>query len=340
MKKKFILFMGLSWCGTTSLYWTLENNNIMHGGFWKETHYLYKIDVNSRNHNLDFGESDFNERILKNLEERLHTKILTYYKDLQTKNEGNSNQDESRFPTKQKAIDILKKFTYVDIDYYFKKDFSIEKYVDQYLKLAEHCDNQFQAVGDFSNRNCLISYPTIIEVKKKLEQHFDVKVLYILRDPIRRNFSTYCALTNGVFFEPIFGKYNLDIFKSKPPANTNFIKHIKKSYDIFGKHNVHYVIMEDFFKNQKNNLEVLKLEKFLDAKITQTFPCCFVPDRGINAPKIIGLRDQWSSDHEKLSPELYTDLRMRDDYFEIYEEFKKFHGSLPADWGYPIDYGY
>lgn len=345
--------MGLSWCGTTSLYWTLENINFMHGGFCKETHYLYKIDIDSRNHNLDFEKSDLNERILKNLEERLHTRILNFHNAykrntlrqlyLQAKNEGNINQmnfAQARFPAKQKAIDVLKKFTYVDIDYYFKTDFSIEKYVDQYLKLAEHCDNQFQVVGDFSNKNYCIGYPTIIEVKKKLEQHFDVKVLYILRDPIRRNFSTYCALTNGVFFEPIFGKYNLDIFKNKPPVNANFIKHIKKSYDIFGKHNVHYVIMEDFFKNQKNNLEVLKLEKFLDVKIAQTFPCCFVPDRGINAPKIVGLEDQWNSDHEKLSPDLYHDLRMRDDYFQLYEEFKKFHGGLPADWGYPIDYGY
>jgi len=147
-------------------------------------------------------------------------------------------------------------------------------------------------------------------------------------------------LTNCSFFEPIFGKYDLNIFKNNHPTNTTFIKRIKKLYDIFGKQNVHYVIMEDFFKKQENNLEVLKLEKFLNVKIAQTFPCCFVPDRGINAPKIIGLEDQWSSDHEKLPPELYTDLRVRDDYFQVYAEFKKFHGSLPADWGYPIDYRY
>jgi len=165
MKKKFIFFMGLSWCGTTSLYWTLENNNIMHGGFWKETHYLYKIDVNNRNYDLDFEELDFNERILNNLEERLYTKILylhNAYKQntlrqlySQVKNEGNINQMnfvQARFPAKQKAIDVLKKFTYDDINYYFKKDYSIEKYVDYYLKLTEHCNNQFQSVGDFSNK--------------------------------------------------------------------------------------------------------------------------------------------------------------------------------------------
>ena len=97
--------------------------------------------------------------------------------------------------------------------------------------------------------------------------------------------------------------------------------------------------MEDFF-SKNNRQEVSKLEKFLDIKIPKTYPCCFVPDKGINPPKIDGLKDQWNSDHEVLTPEFYNIMRNKEEYIKVYSEFEELHGCLPADWGRPIDYGY
>lgn len=113
-----------------------------------------------------------------------------------------------------------------------------------------------------------------------------------------------------------------------------FIIKIQKKY---GKESVHYVIMEDFFSDN-NNQEVSKLAKFLDTKIEDVYPCCFVPDKGINAPKIPHLKDQWNSDHEVLTPEFYNAIRKYSN--SCYENFERLHGYLPANWGRPIDYGY
>ena len=132
----------------------------------------------------------------------------------------------------------------------------------------------------------------------------------------------------------------VDVVRNQPCLD--YTKKVSTAYDVFGKENVCYLIMEDFFKTQNNNPEVNKLGKFLNIEIPldKIYPCCFVPDFGINAPEIVGLKDQWNSDYEKLPPEFYQELRNREDYIRCYSKFKNFHGSLPADWGHPIDYGY
>ena len=95
--------------------------------------------------------------------------------------------------------------------------------------------------------------------------------------------------------------------------------------------------MEKFFIPDRE--EVALLEDFLEYELPIITPCCFVPDKGINAPKLEDLQDQWDSDHEVLTPEVYSFGRKQlEDEYQRYE--KIFGGRLPDTWGKPIDYNY
>lgn len=318
MKKKFILFLGLGWAGTTSLYYTLKNNNILHGGFLKENFYLNRFFF--PNEYKAKNKQHYFSWLLK-----IHCRELRY---------SRYSQDN-----------ILKNFNKDEVDDFFdlKKKCSLEKYSSHYLKLAEYCKNDYQLVGDFANTNSKLSLYQFQQINYEMSKYFDVKVMIILRDPIRRIWSMTNAQSNysQSVFSTSFPWYTTISNNVRSIEGFSYTKKIKEVYNVFGKENVHYVIMEDFFKNEKNNPEIRKLENFLDAKISEVYPCAFVPDKGINAPKINNLlKDQWISDCEILTSEFYSEMRNREDYDKIYSEFEELHGFLPADWGSPIDYGY
>jgi hypothetical protein len=314
MKKKFILFLGTGWSGTTSLYYTLKNKvNYLHGGWCKEPSYLV--------------------RIFKEI-----TKIPARY-DLNAFNllmgAFNSINIIEKDP-------ILSRFTEKDIYKCFGHFVTLDNYVEHYVKLSEYCEGTYEAVADFSNMNYFLKENMYHQIYSALSKYFDVKVIVIFRDFIRREWSMTCALSNynQDHFIPYYDLNSnvADIIKRKKPLN--YAQKIKEVSNIFGKDNVCYLIMEDFFNNINNNPEVVKLENFLNIKISEVHPCAFVPDCGINAPKLSDLKDQWISDHEILTDEFYNYIRNRKDYIQSYSDFEELHGFLPANWGVPIDYGY
>ena len=239
----------------------------------------------------------------------------------------------------------LAKFTPEDIEEFFPT--SVDKYSTYYQKLWKYCqetNSPFKAVGDFANIKHSYSYDQLKQVKEALDPYFNVKAIQIFRDPLRRAFScssarivakreaSPTAKTDEIFEgSNSFGSYSI---------SNDYAEMITTWRNVFGKDNYHYVIMEDFFDpNQDEERE--KLEKFLDHKIPKDkiFPCAFVPDKGINPPKIPGVKDQWRSDIVEFTPELYM-INRHTICSKVYRNFKKLHGYLPSNWGKPIDYGY
>ena len=318
MKPKFIFSLGVGWSGTTSLYYTLKNMKYVHTGPLKE---IQSLDTYYDKSNKD-KELDIYDRFIDLL------KVCT-----------RTHEDNN-----------LNKITEKDINYILGPSRSWKKYIQYYLNLYQYVKDDYQAVGDFSNV-MLLDEHYFKEVISELSKHFDVKCLLSLRDPVRRAWAhagAYCNLDETRYFYK-FSKVNSlhpcisdNIFDSFEAASSgkNYVKIINTYYNIFGKENVCYLIMEDLY-NKSNQKEKNKLENFLNIKIEEMYPCCFVPDRGINAPKDDPfLKDQWDSDHTILTPEIYNKYRNREDFVEYYSTFETFHGSLPADWGSPIDYGY
>jgi len=301
----------------------------MHGGFKKECQYLaryYNLDPNAKDYFIESNYEIFLE---------ISQQLLSGYFD----------EDF-----------VLSKYSESQLFSFFGPNLSLQKYLNYYLSLDKYCEDRYSAVGDFSNNNWELNKNKMREINCLLKDYFDIKVICIFRDPIRRLWSQKCSFslsnTNSIFVKKSKnrdGKVIRPSLTSEPVVNVvrnvpalNYAEKVSIAYDVFGKENVCYLIMEDFFKNQDNNSEVIKLEKFLNIEISpdKIYPCNYVTDLGINPPRLGNLEDQWNSDHEKLSPEIYQKLRNRKDYIQCYSDFENFHGSLPADWGYPIDYRY
>lgn len=322
IKPKFLLSFGIGWSGTTSLYHTLKEIKYLHTGLTKENYRLATIhsSKNLSNKGNFYWDRSFN--------------IFTMYLNVLKANDSTDN--------------IIKQFTIKDAHDIAGPSATINHYVNFYRNLSKYCGNEYQCVGDFSNTNLYLDTDFLIDLRNKLSEYFDVKCIIILRDPIRRawsNAGSYTQLNPSRFFYHI-KDISKDVIRGNSiqenielTIGSKYVSHITKLYDIFDKENVCYLIMEDFFNLEKNE-EKEKLEYFLNIKIDSIYPCCYVPDRGINAPKLENLRDQWDSDVEILTPEIYNNYRNREDISKVYSDFKKFHGFLPADWGSPIDYGY
>lgn len=337
-KRKFILFLGIGWAGTTSLYKTLQfRYSYMHGGFNKESEYLIKMYIDQ----LDSLTNNYGEVMrYRQKNELLKTTYGLLLHNITIKNAGLLNkmfEDDIKyfeyFDNIKKYYNVLNKFSERKINHYFATNYTLEKYVEYYEEISDYCENNFKFIGDFSNNTGYLNEDILSKILSSLSKKFDVHILLILRDPIRRSFSNACYLSKYAYNNT---NNFLEYFEKN---DVNYANLIKKAYKIFGKEKVLYLVMEDLFKKNEKS-EISKLEHFLDVKIPSMHPCCYVPDMGINAPKIPGLTDQSKSDYMILSEEFYLQMKKNNHYTKVYNDFEELHGSLPADWGLPIDYQY
>lgn len=337
----------MGWCGTTSLYYTLtRNQKYLHTGVHKEPGYLRRLFEPTYTY-----KTDIELFALKDIE--------SYIKKYDEVKEKVNTLDESDFNYHYFKNGF--KFSKEELYELFKTP-SIDKYIQYHLKISEYTSNEYVAVGDFSNCNQkVIDKDFLTEVKNSLSEYFDVKVLLMVRDPVRRIFSVKnsaeyrkyliskttditCpsrydrpenwkelssnnAVKENLINETLFVNLSLDQFES------DYAEMISTLRSIFNEENVCYLIMEEFFKSRR---EVEKLEKFINFKLPKIHPCVFVPDLGIYPPKLDYLEDQHSSDWEILDKDFY--MYMKKIFSPIYASFENLHGSLPETWGRPIDY--
>ena len=93
--------------------------------------------------------------------------------------------------------------------------------------------------------------------------------------------------------------------------------------------------MEQLWEGDEQEREKQRLSDFLDYDIKNTHENVYCPDRGPNAPKHLGLKDQWSSDKYSLSDEFYNQVLP---LMPIYQQWVDKYGSLPLYWGKPYPY--
>lgn len=338
MKPTFLFFGGVGWCGTTSLWMTLTRLNYLHTGFKKENRFLHRLQEWEEWGYLE-GKNFFNDPCFRL--SPITQSTLDQVRKIRSGIIGKKKYSDYSYP-----LAAIKESTEEE----YKSELpSLKFYVDFYRELNETIQGKYKVVGDFSNPNAFLSEQTLVKAKQALEPYFNIKSLIILRDPIRRLFSNINSnvwnndSTNSKLYNNTKTNNATEVFENF--INTTNMSNTYHEYDyliklyqkVFGEENTQYLIMEDFFKEGYRG-EVEKLENYIDYKLPDITPCCFVPDKGINAPRLSYLEDQWGSDHEILTPELYNNARKKLSY--IYERFKQVHGYLPADWGSPIDYGY
>ena len=313
MKKRFILGMGMGWCGSSSLWNTLLVNNYIDTGIRKEVHALVTID--------DF----YNLEGFLNIRRFYEKNKILLFNTVKT--------DKWAENPAQKVVDIHNKF----YDKIFDKEKTIlQNYIDYIKAITE--TTEAQCAADFSVSNAKITKKLLEEFKSKLENEgYEIKILAILRDPVRRGFSylqsEYVRLKRSNISM-------LDYVQKHMHTSCGFINSINNYEDVFGNENVWVGFMEEFFDPEKRTgkYSVTGLEEFLNFKLPLITPCVYVPDRGINAPKLPGLEDQSRTDTLKLLPTLYQDYKNL--LQPEYDAFEKKYGFIPDFWGSPIDYDY
>ena len=200
---------------------------------------------------------------------------------------------------------------------------TVPKYMEFYHALHDHVISKgYKSLGDgcMGNRKGFTPEEEI-EYSEAVKSEFDVKVLLIARDPVRRAFSHY--------------RYMLAYYKRKGittprqmrfPNYTDDLHTIRKYYN-----NVYVTVMEELWEGDGAR----ELSQFLDHPIRNLWKNLYAPDRShlIEYDEDVPCQSQGQNLAE-LTPEIYDYYRKKYDW--IYQSWKREFGSLPLYWGKPL----
>ena len=308
MKPKMLLVGGWNHSGTSPLVCTLQRNaKYAHFGYTKQLKYLPSQD------------------------HKIHTtrSIWEVYKHVLDGTWENYMSDEPGSHRMNETIDYepLRDFP---VSYFTKLmtgERTARKLVDFYHALHDHVLSKgYKSVGD-----CYIGWKhrkeSLSELFKTLASEFDVKFLLIARDPIRRSNSYYLFQSQRHIVDKEICTCDLGF--------PDYIKDLNRAYKLFGKDNVHLIVMEELWEGDGTAKK--QLSQFLDHPITDLWKNLYAPDRGhlMRFDRDVPCQ-AYGQSLEKLTPENYYHYKER--YKYIYDSWEDTFGSLPLHWGQPITY--
>ncbi len=294
MKPTLFLNVGTGWSGTTPLYYTLGwYNKYCHSGHRKEKGYLWLMDLSETRNTFE--------------------RVKFYKQFFGPSKQSTTNRKPKIFTHESKYIGG--NWTEDEIKYFWSPPFTIEKYIEYYIKHWDFIKHDYKAVSDFSNPNGQCSPEFLRKYAPALKSVFDVKIHVVFRDPLRRLWSLRQKQNPK---DPVrqFMKMGVDF---------GYVQFFLKFVEAFGLENCHMTIMEEFW-----NGETKELSDFIDYEIKEVHPNAYVPDLGPNAPRIQYLNDQWESDIMHMPKEVkeYGMNMLK----PVYIHFKDYFGDLPEQW--------
>ena len=294
MKPTLFLNVGTGWSGTTPLYYTLGwYNKYCHSGHRKEKGYLWLMDLSETRNTFE--------------------RVKFYKQFFGPSKQSTTNRKPKIFTHESKYIGG--NWTEDEIKYFWSPPFTIEKYIEYYVKHWDFIKHDYKAVSDFSNPNGQCSPEFLMKYAPALKSVFDVKIHAVFRDPLRRLWSLRQKQNPK---DPVrqFMKMGVDF---------GYVQFFLKFVEAFGIDNCHITIMEEFWNGQTK-----ELSDFIDYEIKDVHKNAYVPDLGPNAPRIQYLNDQWESDIMHMPKEVKDyGLNMLK---PVYIHFKDYFGDLPEQW--------
>ena len=294
MKPTLFLNVGTGWSGTTPLYYTLGwYNKYCHSGHRKEKGYLWLMDLSETRNTFE--------------------RVKFYKQFFGPSKQSTTNRKPKIFTHESKYIGG--NWTEDEIKYFWSPPFTIEKYIEYYVKHWDFIKHDYKAVSDFSNPNGQCSPEFLRKYAPALKSVFDVKIHVVFRDPLRRLWSLRQKQNPK---DPVrqFMKMGVDF---------GYVQFFLKFVEAFGLDNCHITIMEEFWNGQTK-----ELSDFIDYEIKDVHKNAYVPDLGPNAPRIQYLNDQWESDIMHMPKEVkeYGMNMLK----PVYIHFKDYFGDLPEQW--------
>ena len=300
-KPKYLAIFSKGWDASSPLAYTLQR-------IAKYAHFGYTKNINYLRYPPYSIESI--ERI-----EQIYLKILNNTWENCDYNLGhNMNYSEDLLPLKDFSLSHFKKL--------LELPRTNEKYVEFYLALYHHVSSKgYKAVSYFPSLEKTFDYNP--QFYTELKNSFDIKSIVLFRDPVRRAIS-YCL------------KYNNKVLPNMDQFFFDYIEYLDLAKSIFS--NPFLLIMEELWEgNQKQ-----QLSEYLNHPIDNLWPNLYSPD--------IGHHLTWDLENYYcpvpcqtigqssfiITPQYYNELRNK--YSYVYDNWIERFGSLPLDWGKPIDY--
>ena len=299
MKPKMLLVGGFSWSATSPLVYTLQRNaKYAHFGYTKQFKYLGPE-----------GRPE-SSRNISNIYEHVRNGTWENYKS-----------DEPGTHRMNLTVD-LEPLSDFPISHFTKlmegTPPCTSKYMDFYHALHDHVISKgYESVGD-----CYMGYKILNDNLKDfydtLKSEFDIKVLLIARDPIRRAFSEY-----------LYSKLKTP----RPFFVKNYMKEIDKIESIFD--DVHVTIMEELWEGDDTSKK--ELSEFLDHPVTDLWKNLYSPDKGHLVEYDEDVPCQaFGQELEELTTDKYNTYK--EQYTYPYDTWRERYGSLPMQWGEPLEY--
>ena len=262
-----VICAGVEHSGNASLWYTLKD--IIHTGHFRQNKYLRALE-----------KKDNNIRALFNQKRKMPFQPNRHNADV-----GIWSDDE--------------------FNDFYDNEFSIEEYITYNKRILEKTGSPM--AGDFTDHNAELTDDFLYEISHKLNSAFNVKVIILFRDPIRRWWHQCHTAAR---------RHEERCFKQDLSDNCFYAEIYRKWRNHFP--NIHVCIAEDFFAGHTK-----ELSEFLGHPINNVHRCAFVPYKGKDIPHYPELRCQWRSNARPLEiKDLTTDLLdyAKESFDWIYED--------------------
>ena len=292
---KMLLIGGWRWAATSPLIYTLQRySKYAHFGYTKR----------------------FTSSLNTNIYERVCNNTWENYK---------SYEPSSHRMNLTVDLEPLHDFSTTHFTRLMTGDHTISKEIDFFHALHDHVATKgYKSVG--------IMLTDEQKYSELLMSEFDIKVLWIARDPVRRAFSEFLH----------HSKINCDFYRLNEKMCLffrfhviDYIKKINKLSKKFGEDKTHIVVMEELWEGDGTAKK--ELSEFLDHPITDLWKNLYCPDRGHHVKYDKDVPCQaYGQDLFELTPDLYNNIKKQ--YQHIYDDWENHFGSLPLHWGQPVAY--
>jgi len=307
MKPKMLIWGGFGWCASSPLVYTLQRNaKYAHFGYTKVWRYFPKEE--------EEVDTEFFQRVFDGTWENYKSHEPATHR---------LNLSVDLEPLRDFPLSHLKKLG--------EGERTEKNLIDFYHALYDHVITKgYKSVGDYNYReNCFLGNEK--KYNELLMSEFDIKVLAIVRDPIRRTFSRYLNKKHHSQTKNLI----LSNLKGSSMKITDYIKKISALYKTFGKNRTHITVMEELWEGDGTAKK--ELSQFLDHPITDLWKNLYAPDRGHLVEFDKDVPCQAFGQHlAELTPEMYYQYRKDNDH--VYQAWRQEFGSLPLHWGEPIEY--
>ena len=313
MKPKILLIGGWGWAATSPLVYTLQRNaKYAHFGYSKTFRYY----------------GDINDPVYRDYRKKSLIRKYNMICDGTWEN-FEKGKPSTHHMNHTRDLEPLRDFSLDHLHKLMSGDPTISKYMDFYHALHDHVITKgYKSLGDgcMGRFHVYNSREDAIKYSETLKSEFDVKVLIIARDPVRRAFSHYLYQIEVIIHKKR-GKCDL-------PRQIKFIDYLKELRAIqsyYGKDNVYVTVMEELWERDG----ATGLSEFLEHPITNLWKNLYAPDRGhlIEYDEDVPCQS-YGQKLAELTPEIYDYYRKKYDW--IYHSWKREFGSLPLYWGEPL----